>query len=191
MKTIYYHASQQKDIKVLEPRISNHNKSLIYFSTKKENVLVYLSNSIEKYCKETNFKYDGIYSTWGPYGFTKDGIFEFQEYYPNALEETYKGVSGYIYKTSNIPNIKLLQEIKDVYITDTNTIIEDVEYINDAYEEILKYEKQGLIKIVRYEEFIKTKKEWLHNIIQKEYDESNDHPEYKYFLKNKFPFIKL
>ena len=146
---------------------------------------------VEKYCKETNFNYDGIYSTWGPYGFTEEGIFEFQEYYPNALEETYKGVSGYIYKTSNIPNIRPLQEIKDVYITDTNTIIEDVEYINDAYEEILKYEKQGLIKIVRYEEFIKTKKEWLHNIIQKEYDESNDHPEYKYFLKNKFPFIKL
>ena len=191
MKTIYYHASQQKDINVLEPRISNHNKPLIYFSTKKENVLVYLSNAIEKYCKETNYKYDGIYSTWGPYGFTEKGIFEFQEYYPNALEETYKGISGYIYKTSDIPNIKPLQEIKDVYITDTNTKVEDVEYIKDTYEEILKYESLGLIKIIRYEEFIKYKKEWLYNIIQKEYDEATDHPEYRYFLKNKFPFIKL
>ena len=55
MKTIYYHASQQKDINVLEPRISNHNKPLIYFSTKKENVLVYLSNAIEKYCKDMRY----------------------------------------------------------------------------------------------------------------------------------------
>ena len=191
MKTTYYHASQTKDIKVLEPRISNHNKSLIYFSTKKENVLVYLSNAIEKYCKETNFEYNGIYSTWGSYGFTKDGLLQIEEYYPNATEETYKGVSGYIYKTTNVPNIKPLGEIRDVYITDTNTNIEDVEFIEDAYEEILKYEKLGLIKIIRYEEFIKIKEEWLHNIIQKEYDESLNHPEYRYFLKNKFPFIKL
>ena len=47
-----YHASQIKDIKVLEPRVSNHNKPLVYFSSKRENVLVYLSNAVEKYCKE-------------------------------------------------------------------------------------------------------------------------------------------
>ena len=62
---MYYHASQTKGIKVLKPRVSNHNIPLIYFSNKRENVLVYLSNAIEKFCKETNFKYDGIYSKWG------------------------------------------------------------------------------------------------------------------------------
>ena len=90
---MYYHASQTKNIKVLKPRVSNHGIPLIYFSEKRENTLVYLSNAIEKYAKETNFKYDGIYSKWGPYGFTKEGIFELQEYYPNATYETYKGVS--------------------------------------------------------------------------------------------------
>jgi len=43
---MYYHASQTANIKVLEPRISNHNIPLIYFSTKRENVLVYLSNAV-------------------------------------------------------------------------------------------------------------------------------------------------
>ena len=33
---MYYHASQKKNIKVLEPRISNHNKPLVYFSNKKK-----------------------------------------------------------------------------------------------------------------------------------------------------------
>ena len=59
---MYYHASSVKGIKTLEPRISNHNIPLIYFSEKRENVLVYLSNAIEKFCKETGFNYSGAYS---------------------------------------------------------------------------------------------------------------------------------
>ena len=44
----FYHASSVKNINELEPRVSNHNIPLIYFSNKRENVLVYLSNAIEK-----------------------------------------------------------------------------------------------------------------------------------------------
>lgn len=42
----FFHASQTKNIKILKPNISNHNIPLIYFSDKRENVLVYLSNDI-------------------------------------------------------------------------------------------------------------------------------------------------
>lgn len=84
---MYYHASAVKDIKELEPRISNHGIPLIYFSKKRENVLVYLSNAIEKYCKETNFSYDGIWQKWAAYGFNQDGRQRIEEYYPNALEK--------------------------------------------------------------------------------------------------------
>ena len=52
----FYHASSVKNINELEPRVSNHNIPLIYFSNKRENVLVYLSNAIEKVCKEENTK---------------------------------------------------------------------------------------------------------------------------------------
>ena len=50
---MYYHASPIGTIKRLEPRVSNHGVPLVYFSKKRENVLVYLSNAIERYCKET------------------------------------------------------------------------------------------------------------------------------------------
>lgn len=56
---MYYHASPIGTIKQLEPRTSNHGVPLVYFSKKRENVLVYLSNAIERYCKETGFSYDG------------------------------------------------------------------------------------------------------------------------------------
>lgn len=71
---LYYHASQIGGIEVLEPRVSNHNAPLIYFSTKRENVLVYLSNAVEKYCKETGFPHSDKWHKWASYGFDANGI---------------------------------------------------------------------------------------------------------------------
>ena len=187
---MYYHASQTKDITVLEPKVSNHNKPLVYFSNKKENTLVYLSNAVEKFCKENNFDYDGIWSTWASYGFTKDGRLEIQEYYPNATYETYKGTSGYIYYVEDIPGIQKQEDIPNAFITDKKVKVFDCEYIEDAYEKICDEIQKGNITLVKYEDFIKQKKDWLYKIIQKEYDEATDHPEYRYFLINKFTFIK-
>ena len=97
---MYYHASPTAGIKTLEPRISNHGMPLVYFSKKRENVLVYLSNAIEKYCRKTGFAYDGPWQKWGPYGFEKDGRLRIEEYYPGMLKETYQGVSGYVYQAA-------------------------------------------------------------------------------------------
>lgn len=186
---MYYHASQTKNIKVLEPRVSNHNKPLIYFSDKRENVLVYLSNAIEKYCKENKFKYEGIYSTWASYGF-KNGILQIEEYYPNATYETFKDVQGYIYCVENIPGMNKLDEIPNVFVTSQNTEVILCEFIDDAYDEIMKNVEEGKICILKYEDLEEKKKEWIKNTMQKEYDEADEHPEYRFFLKNKFPFIK-
>lgn len=187
---MYYHASQTKGIKILEPRVSNHNTPLIYFSDKRENVLVYLSNAIEKYCKQTNFNYSGNYSKWGPYGFTQDGKLRLEEYYPNATEDTYKGVSAYIYYIKDIPGKKRLNDIPHAFKTNIETKVDSVEYISDAYTAIMDSVDKGEIVLVKYDDFIKEKKEWLEKTIQKEYDEANEHPEYQYFLKSKFKFLK-
>ena len=80
----WYHATPIKNLTTLEPRISNHGVPLVYLSKKRENVLVYLSNAVEKYCKETGFEHNGKWSKWGPYGFDKNGILQLEEYYPNA-----------------------------------------------------------------------------------------------------------
>jgi len=186
---MYYHASQTNGIKELEPRISNHNIPLIYFSSKKENVLVYLSNVVEKYCKETNYKNNGKYTKWASYGFTKDGKLKLEEYYPNATLETYKGVSGYIYSVNSVPGIEKLEDIPYAFKTKKNVKVDMIEYIPDAYEAIMEEVNNGNILLIKYEEFIKIKKDWLEKTITKEYNESDNKPEYKYFLVNKFKDI--
>ena len=183
---MFYHASQVKDIKELEPRISNHGVPLIYFSKKRENVLVYLSNAVEKYCRETGFEYSGTWSKWGPYGFGKDGKQRFEEYYPNALEKTYKGVSGYIYYTKNVEDSGFELQIPDAATSSVPVIVEGYEYFPDAYEAILEAEKNGLITILRYEQMPEKMREWIIRTIREEYENAKDHPEYRHFLKGNF-----
>ena len=186
---MYYHASPVEGIKQLEPRVSDHHIPLVYFSTKRENTLVYLSNAIQKYCKETGFIYDGIWKKWGPYGFTRDGIQQLQEYYPNALEKTYKGVSGYIYRAESITDSCFEIKIPNAASSNAPVTVVGAEFVPDAYEAILEAEEKGLIAILRYEEMLEKMRDWIKRTIHQEYEENADHPEYRHFLKGNFSDI--
>ena len=185
---MYYHASPTAGIKVLEPRISNHGVPLIYFSKKRENVLVYLSNAVEKFCRDTGYAHTGKWTKWASYGF-RDGIQQLDEYYPNALVETYLGVSGYIYRAVSIQEAKQDIHIPDAAVSSLPVPVDGVEFIPDAYEAILEAERRGEIFITRYEAMAESRRAWHEKTIQEEYDGAGDQPEYRYFLKNKFDFI--
>lgn len=187
---MFYHASQIGGITILEPRISNHNTPLVYFSAKRENVLVYLSNAIEKVCKETGFNYTGKWHKWASYGFDTDGTLVLDEYYPNAIEDTYKNVSGYIYSAEVIYEYEDTLNIIDAVATSKSVTVTNVEFVEDAYSEILKAADAGLIKIRRYEDMDNKMLDWIETTIKKEYAEATNEPDYKYFLKAKFSFLE-
>ena len=64
----------------------------------------------------------------------KDGRLRFEEYYPNALEDTYKGVKGYIYSCNQItPYQKLNIKIPNAFISAQKTAVDNCEFIPDAY----------------------------------------------------------
>lgn len=185
---MYYHASQTANITVLKPRISNHGIPLVYLSKKRENVLVYLSNAVEKYCKETGFIHHGNWQKWGPYGFEKDGTLRLEEYYPNALIDTYQGVSGYIYYVKKIQNAEENIQISNAVTTSEQVEVDGCEFVPDAYKAIMEAAESGLIRILKYEELSQKKQEWLRSIIKEEYKNAEERPEYRYFLEAKFPF---
>lgn len=186
---MYYHASPAANIRVLEPRISNHGIPLIYFSKKRENTLVYLSNAIEKYCREVGFAHTGKWTKWGPYGF-KNGILQLDEYYPNALAETYAGVSGYIYHANSIQEAEQDIAIPDAAVSALPVPVDGAEFIPDAYEAILDTEHKGQIILRRYESLPESMLAWIRKTMQEQYDNAGDRPEYRYFLKSKFDFIQ-
>lgn len=187
---MYFHASPVKGIEILKPRISNHGIPLIYFSKKRENVLVYLSNAIEKYCKETGFPYTGKWTKWGPYGFNKDGTQRIEEYYPNALTDTYRNVPGYIYAVREIRVSDFPLQIPDAAASNEPTPVTYCEFISDAYEAILAAEKNGLLTILRYEDNSQARLEWIEKTMQEEYEKAVNQPEYRHFIEGKFPFVR-
>ena len=187
---MYYHASQVGGIEVLEPRVSNHNTPLIYFSTKRENVLVYLSNAVEKYCKETGFSHIDKWHKWASYGFDSNGILTLNEYYPDAIEDTYKNVSGYIYYVESIQEDENSINISNAVTSSEPAVVTNVEFIEDAYSEIIKASEAGLIKIHRYEDMSDKMLAWIENTIRNEYANAENEPDYRHFLKAKFLFLE-
>ena len=185
---MYYHASSVKGLKVLKPHVSNHGKSLVYFSSKRENIIVYLSNAVEKHIKEKHNRPLKQYNKWASYGITDDGLARIEEYYPNATIETFKGVSGYIYSVNDLADAKPLRGIKDVFVTEEETPVDGCEYVADAYVELLKAEQEGKIVIERFETISEQKRQWIEKTILNEY-ENTDNDDYKEFLLDKFVWL--
>ncbi len=185
-----YHASQTPGIQMLEPRISNDNVPRIYFSEKRENVLVYLSNAVEKTCREDGFSHTGKWQKWASYGFTKDGRLHFEEYYENALEDTYKGVSGYIYAVEATDAMQPLPNIPSALYADAPVPVASCEFVPDALEAMLEAERQGRIVITRYRELSDAMRKWIKRTTVDEYRDAINAPDYRYFLEKKFPFLR-
>lgn len=187
---LLYHASPVGGINMLEPRISNHGDPRVYFSLKRENTLVYLSNAVEKLCRETSFAHSGRWSKWGPYGFTSDRKFQFQEYYPDALIETYKGVSGYIYTVALDDDILPLKGIPGAYYSTKPVKVVACEPIEDAYAEFMNAYHDGLIDIVYYDDWSEKQLDGIRKMMKAEYSQVDIPSDYKYFLENKFSWLE-
>ena len=186
---MYYHASGTEGIEELQPRVSNHGVPLVYLSEKRENVLVYLSNAVEKYCRETGFTVDGPLEKWGPYGFDRDGILRLEEYYPGATEKTYKGVFGYIYGAEEVQGPGVDAGIPGTVTSERPVKVTSCEYVPDALEELLSAEREGKIRIKRYEAMSEKDRQWIRETMLREYAGAAEHPEYRHFLEGMFPWV--
>lgn len=186
---MYYHASRVPGIKRLIPHTSNHGRPLLYLSAKRENVLVYLSNAVEKYCRESGFVHNGIYRTWASYGFTRDKILRLDEYYPDAIADTYRGVSGFIYTTDDVTDCQRQEDIPYAVVTEEPAVVNGCEYVPDAYDAIIEAAGNNLIAIRRYETLGFGMQKWIEETVRNEYLSSEAHPEYRAFLKAKFAFL--
>lgn len=80
----------------------------------------------------------------------KDGVVLYQEQFPNQLKEFYQGVSGYLYCMRNSERIKVMSNRESMFYSLENVKIDEVIHIKDVYAALLKYEKDGLLKVFRF-----------------------------------------
>lgn len=184
-----FHASPIQGLTELTPHISNHGKPLIYFSQKRENVLVYLSNAVEKCCRESGFIHNGSYYKWASYGFNSQGLLVLDEYWFNATAETYKGAEGYIYSVEENGSFLDFEGIPFAKISEKPVKILSCEYIPDAYDALLQAKEEGKIILTKYEDNSPKKLEWIKKVTLEEYQSEDYGDEYKFFLERKFSDI--
>lgn len=156
MKEYLYHGSSYSGIKELEPRskLHNTNKKVVYLTDNIPYALYYIWDE----------EYNG-YSGKHVTGWIKNGVAYYEEQFPDQLKTFYKGVSGYLYCISKNSDIQSVEHRECMYYSLENTIVAKVDYIFDVYEELLKYEELGKIKVFRYNEQSEKRKDELIELI--------------------------
>lgn len=178
-----FHGSNTAGITMLEPRQADHDRPYIYMTTIEVVSAFYLCNAVEK----------PYY--WFPYGFTQDSnVPIYHELYPNALREVSEGVSGYIYEVEAMENQVIpFKNIPCARLGTQPIEVTGCKKVDNAYELFQEYEKQGKLKIGRFEDKTEQQLEWWYQSIVHYLKEKNmmELPECSYakFIKRKFPQV--
>lgn len=180
--TELFHGSRTGGIKILEPRLADHERPYIYFSTIEVVAAFYLCNGVER----------PYY--WFPYGFSKNGIPVYDELYPDALREVSEGISGFIYTVEAEENEVL--SFKNIPCARLGTVpfkVKNCIEVPDAYELLMKYVSEGKLFIGKFEDKSERELNWYYNkileyISGKEMIKTPD-CSYAKFVREKFPWI--
>lgn len=135
----FFHGSYIRNLKLLQPFSKSHNtikKPVVYLTKSYLYALFYIWNRPFK---------------WVTFDIDENGIVNFTEQFENQLYEFYHGISGCIYKCDiNNPFI-YLTHMNNVYNSEKPVPITGCSMVDDVYFEILKGEKDGLIRVKRFD----------------------------------------
>jgi len=130
-----YHGTTKTGLARLTPFANAHNElneACVYLAEDKAIALLHI--------------WDKPYR-WVKFDYARDGRIVYLEPYPGALEKFYGGVAGSIYTCEG----KFKRLARNVLVSHKAVAVVEAEYVPDALECILEYERQGLIEIRRGE----------------------------------------
>lgn len=176
-----YHGSSTRGIELLKPNLADHDRPYVYLSTIDVVAAFYLCNAVQR----------PYY--WFPYGF-EDGVPVYNELYPNALREVSEGVSGCIY-TVRVSEEKVIPfgNIPCARLSTVPVAVSESLPVDNAYELFKEYERQGKMKIGRFEDKSPREMEMFYKMIVGYMREKSMHntPDCSYarFVRGKFPTV--
>ena len=140
-----YHVSPVAGLTVLKPSVTK------YFGKPKQVCLTALKPMALLY---------GIRHFEYTYGYTREKELYYEEYFPGALEELYRGKAASLYRcvwregmeTTPIPN---------EYVSAEEVPVVEETPIPDVYEALLEQERLGTLRIVRWPEVPEKRRDWI------------------------------
>lgn len=142
-ETFIHHGSAIPSLAELKPLSKLHNteKNVVYLSSSVPYVLLYIWDSEKT-------RYSRKYVT----GWLKDGITYYEEQFPGQLKAFYEGVRGYVYSVAQSDNVQIVQQREGMFYSELPVSVYCTTEIPDVYQELLRYEREGLFRVFRYEE---------------------------------------
>ena len=150
---ILYHGSKTANIDTLRPFLSNHEKPYVYLTHSKVLATAYAHNPLTRP--------NGFFSYW----WSKDGTLCYDEYFPNQLETIYAGQTGYVYEC--VGDYPQLDKMPWVYLSGESVPVIRCTRIPDIYQELLEYERQGLLKVRRWDTVSAGQRELWKNVVKR------------------------
>lgn len=137
----YYHGSIVKGLTELRPQVpvaGHGHEPHVYLTTSRQLALHYIWDTGRLGVKMPMLD------------IRDDGTLVFQEMFSGALAYFYQGVAGYIYHCDG--HFSAVPAVPTSATADTAVPVIGCEYIDDVYEHILRYEKQGKFIYEHYED---------------------------------------
>lgn len=130
-----YHSSPIGQLNIIKPNISTHGESYVYATKDKALNMIFLQ-------RWNNFTFNVAYGD--------DKKLEITERYKGALEEIFKGKSGYIYKLNGEQFIQSQTRFEGELVSQFEAKVLEVKKIDDILSSLLKLEKDNIIRIRKY-----------------------------------------
>lgn len=163
-QTLLHHGTFASGLHTLKPlsQLHNSDQNVVYLSSSIPYVLLYIWD-----CSKTQ------YSRKWVTGWQSGGITYYEEQFPGQLEAFYKGVHGYVYDIRPCDGIQPVPQREDMFYSVQPLSVYRINEIADVYQELLRYEEQGIFKLLRFEEASAEKQAELTDRIATYIDQNN------------------
>lgn len=94
------------------------------------------------------------------YGYTREKQIYYAEYFPNALEELYRGKTASLYRCAFRADMTAT-DIPNEYVTPEEVLVLEETVIPDVYEALLEQERLGAMPVLRWPQLSEKNRDWI------------------------------
>lgn len=125
----------------------------------------------------------GFFTYW----VDKTGQLHYDEYFPDQTRLLYQGHGGWVY-TAEIDDLIQHEKMPWVYMSEEPVPLAQAEYFPDLYEALLQAEKDGRLKLHRYEDLTEQQHETRRGIVRESL-QTHGEDDYRRFIRAHMPEV--